>query len=401
LPSSPQSNLVKYLIGAILRGAAVSTSIVLWIVFLQKQYGFTLTEVVLLDIPFWVGKFLFEIPTGVVADKFGRRLSLMIAAAMSSACWLVFALSGSFWVLMVTQFIGAIGATFQSGADEALLFETVRAAGREKEYARISARMGVAGTVSAMVCGLGVGVLAETSLRLPVFLSSLVFALAIVPILLMSEEPRQRLSPDSGAAHLSGYTQIVKTAISALRATPILRWAAAYLVILSCVSFYANTFLQPYTLSLGLTIALLGPILVAVQLSGIAGSLSVQRVEAIFGTRTLLAAVPILLIPCMLVIGLVRLVPVLSIVALASFLFTITQPVLLAVIQGKISDDARATLLSIQSLLATVFLIFTEPALGLVADRFGVHTTYLVMAALLAAFCLPLLWSGRRMLASE
>ena len=58
-------------------------------------------------------------------------------------------------------------------------------------------------------------------------------------------------------------------------------------------------------------------------------------------------------------------------------------------------DRMRATLLSIQSLLAMVFLIPTEPALGLVADRFGVHTAYLVMAGLLALFCFPLLWKGR------
>jgi MFS family permease len=108
---------------------------VLWVVFLQQQYGFTLTQVTLLDLPFWIGKFIFEIPTGVVADRYGRRLSLAISAGLSSLTWLVFSLSGSFWVLAAAQFAGAFGATFSSGADEALLYETIKALGREQEYA--------------------------------------------------------------------------------------------------------------------------------------------------------------------------------------------------------------------------------------------------------------------------
>lgn len=403
-------NITRYYIFSLLRGASLGTPIVLWVVFLQRHYGFSMTEVVLLDLPFWVGKFLFEIPTGVVADKFGRRVSLAIGAVMSSLIWMVFALSGSFWVLALAQLVGALAATFQSGADEALLFESLRAVGREQDYARISARAGAVGTLSSMLAGLAVGLIAATNLVLPVVLTSLLTALTLIPILGMQEtvgkadpqpvdsKPAGPTNEDPPAVAEDSYLSIVRQALAALRGQAILRWAAAYLVLLGCVSFYAVTFLQPYTLEVGLPVAALGPVMVAVQGMSVAGALAVPLAQRVLGSRTLLFGVPLLLVPGLVLIGLAPGWPVLAIAALLSFLFSLTQPILLTVLQSRVSNQARATLLSIQSLLSTVFLTFTEPPLGISADRFGVASAYLWMAGLVAIFLIPLLLRGRRSL---
>src|SRR5690606_27194496 len=136
---------------------------------------------------------------------------------------------------------------FSSGADEALLYETMKAAGREEEYARMSARMSAAQTLSAMVCGVGVGFLATRNLVLPVFLSAGLFALSILPILLMKETADLAPVPatDGKLPSRVSYVQIVREAAGALRGSSLLRWAAAYMLILSCVAFYVSIFLQP------------------------------------------------------------------------------------------------------------------------------------------------------------
>jgi predicted MFS family arabinose efflux permease len=357
-----------------------------------------LTQVTLLDMPFWVGKFLFEIPTGVVADKYGRKLSLGISAVLSSMVWLVFAVSGSFLMLALAQFAGAFAATFQSGADEALLFETMQKLGREHEYAKISARAGALATAAAMLSGLAVGVVASYNLLLPIYFTSIVSALMLIPILLMKETAA--IGEEAGSTQ-PAYREIVRQGFVALRQHVLLRWAAAYLVILSCISFYAVTFLQPYTIAVGLSVAMLGPVMVAVQLAGIAGALSVAGAQKWLGNRAILFGVPVLLVVCMLLLGLYPVVPILGVMILAGFLFALAQPVLLALIQSRVSNTARATLLSIQSLLATVFLILTEPALGILSDWRGVHFSYLAMAALLIMFCVPLVLMGRRWFSSR
>lgn len=398
-PMTPsyRRNIPLYFAHSALRGVAASTSIVLWVIFLQRQYGFTLTEVVLLDIPFWIGKFLFEIPTGVVADRYGRRVSLMISTALSSLIWLAFSLTGNFWALALAQLVGAAAATFSSGADEALLFESLRGLGREGEYARISARAGAAGVLASMIAGLGVGVLAEASLLLPVRLTALISAIMLLPLLLMKET---RGSHQPAGQTAPGYISILRQAVGAMREHPVLRWAIAYLLVIGNVSFYSATFLQPYAVALGFSVAALGPIMVAVQGMSIAGSLSVARVQDRLGHNALLFGAPLLIIPSLLLLGLLRLPPVIVSAALAAFLFAVAQPVLLAAVQRRAPDEARATLLSLQSVLASAVLILTEPALGLLSDHYGVHSAYLAMAVLMLAFCIPLLWRGRRVLTS-
>ncbi len=386
-----------------MRGAATGTPIVLWVVFLQQHYGYSLTEVTLLDLPFWLGIFLFEIPTGIVADKYGRKLSLSLSAIIGCAIWLVFALSGDFLVMASAQFIGGLAVTFSSGADEALLFETMKVLGREDEYAKVAGRARATRTVSAMLAGLAVGAIASVDLVLPAFITSALIGATLIPILSFRET--RGASQASEGKRQEGkslpYTQIVAQAVAALREHATLRWAIAYLVVLGCVGFYVEVFLQPYTLAVGLPVVALGVVMVGVQGMSIAGSLAVPRAQKRIGTDRLLLGVPLLLVVCLLLLGVAPVVPILIMAAIAAFLFALTQPVLLAVIQGRVPDDARATVLSIQSLFATVFLTLTEPALGLLADGYGVHTAYLAMSVLVALLCGALLLKGRSWLSSH
>jgi hypothetical protein len=133
---------------------------------------------------------------------------------------------------------------------------------------------------------------------------------------------------------------------------------------------------------------------------GIVGSLAVSFVQRRIGLRVVLLGIPVLLVPAFILAGSFRAVPVLLVFALTSFLFAIVQPLLGAVVHGRIANTVRATFLSIQSLLATIFLTITEPGLGIVADRYGAHTAFTGMAVLLLVFCAPLVWQGRKLLAA-
>lgn len=389
-----RSNIPKYFIYAALSGASLGTPIVLWVIFLQKHYGFSLTEVTLIDVAFWLGKFFFEIPTGIVADRYGRKVSLALGAAFGSMIWVAFTMADAFWLMATAQFIGGIIATFGSGASEAILFETMKALGREDEYAKIAGRAGAIRTVCAMLSGVAVGVIAEVNLVVPLLISSVFSAAALIPILSFTETIAKREKGDRPKK----YSQIVGQAVASLRQHVVLRWAMAYMLVLGSLAFYVEMFLQPYAIALPLPIAAVGLVMVAVQIMSIVGSLAVPRAQKLLGTRAILYGAPILLIPCLLLIGSFRILPVLIVVMAASFLFALTQPVLLAVIQGRVPNEARATLLSIQSLLFTVFLSLTEPPLGIISDAFGVYAAYLVMGVTVALFCVPLLSMGRRWL---
>jgi MFS family permease len=54
----------------------------IWVIYLQQRRGLTLTQATLIDVAFWIAATLGEVPTGIVADTFGRRTSLAAGAAL-------------------------------------------------------------------------------------------------------------------------------------------------------------------------------------------------------------------------------------------------------------------------------------------------------------------------------
>jgi hypothetical protein len=81
-----------------------------------------------------------EVPTGWFADKFGNRRSLILGSLIQVAgmicCWLADGIPG----LVLACLLVAVGDAFRSGADQALLYRTCVALGRESEFQRIEAR---------------------------------------------------------------------------------------------------------------------------------------------------------------------------------------------------------------------------------------------------------------------
>lgn len=399
-PDRLRRNITRYLLFAILRGIPAGISIVLWVVFLQQRHGFSLTQVTLLDLPFWIGRLLFEIPTGLIADHYGRRLSLAVSAVISSITWAVFALINSFPLFLLMQVFGAFGATFQTGADDALLFESMYALRREDEYPRIAGRARALETISGMLAGLAAGWIAQTNIVLPVVIASIVYALTLLPILMMAEtgapptEQRQ-------AAPLRTYWQTVRDALVVFRTQPIARWAAIYGLVVGSIGFYVTVFLPPFGLTLGLSLAALGPLMVTLQLLGVLGGLAVGLAQRYVPRNLLLLGLPLLLVPLFALAGVVRAVPVVVLLAVQAFFIALVQPVLGALVHERISNAMRATFVSIQQLLAMVFLIITEPGLGLLADRFGPQSAFLGMAVLLVLFCVFLAAQSRWLFQAE
>src|SRR5438067_872584 len=97
----------------------------IWVLYLQRQRGLTLGQVAALDAPFWLVNVLAQIPTGAFADRFGRKLSLLVGCLVLAAAYLAFGLASSFPVLLFSYLLWAVGLSFQSGADLAMLYDNL------------------------------------------------------------------------------------------------------------------------------------------------------------------------------------------------------------------------------------------------------------------------------------
>jgi MFS transporter, DHA3 family, tetracycline resistance protein len=139
-------------------------------VYLIRDVGMTPLQLVLTGTAFEVAFFLCEIPTGVVADLYSRRLSLVIAAVVSGAAMIISGAIPSALVVIAAAALWGAGWTFRSGAEDAWLADELgprRLGSAYQRSAQLARVTGLAGIATAVA-------LASVELRLPLLAAGVV-----------------------------------------------------------------------------------------------------------------------------------------------------------------------------------------------------------------------------------
>lgn len=87
--------------------------------------GMDLLEINMINMFFMLGIFLFEVPTGAFADNFGRKKSIVLGCLLLAVSFVVYFMGNHFWTFALAELIGALGATFLSGALEAWVVDSL------------------------------------------------------------------------------------------------------------------------------------------------------------------------------------------------------------------------------------------------------------------------------------
>ena len=119
--------------------------------FYLDRLRFGYAEMFSLEALFAICVMAFEIPTGVIADRFGRKRSLFLGAIAFGAGFALFGVVRSLPLLALAEVVCALGMSLLSGADRALLYEAAKAAGREDDASKIAARYDAFGTAGMLV----------------------------------------------------------------------------------------------------------------------------------------------------------------------------------------------------------------------------------------------------------
>jgi MFS family permease len=391
--ASYTGNVRKYYVYTILKGLNFGLFTAIWVIFLQERHGLSLTQVTLVDVAFWIAATLGEVPTGIVADSYGRKKSLVVGVALMGGSVLAWALAPTVPLVALSYVAIAIGATFLSGAEEALVFESLKISGRVGDYTRIAGRISAMTLAATAVGNLSSGLLASVDLRLPFFMGAFLL-LSMLGIVLTFKEPQSE--EDSGEQKRDTYWAILRQALALMRARPTLRYAILYLTLIPITAVAMETvFLQPQAVVLGVPLAGIGFVVMAVQLSSMAGATSSHRVREVIWEARVMRLLPFGLAASLLLLGLFQTLPALAFAAAISFFTAILRPIVMNRIQGEVSDNIRATVLSVQSLLFAFVIAFIEPLLGAIADRSGFPATYFTMAGGLTLLVLLLFWRSR------
>ena len=352
---------------------------------------------------FTAGMVLFEVPTGIVADTVGRRMSYLLGTLTLTASTLLYVLlwelGAPFWQWALVSMLLGLGFTFFSGAVEAWLVDALAATGFTGELEAVFGRGQIVVGAAMLTGALAGGFIAEqASLGLPFVLRG---AILIVMFGVAFRFMRDvGFTPEQGGRPLAEMRRIAAASVQFGWRVPAVKWLMVESLFTGGVGIYAFYALQPYLLELyGDPGAYQIAGLVAAIVAGaqILGGLAATRIRRLFHRRTsALIGVAALNVLTLVLIGVVEdFWAVVGLTTLWGLLFAAAMPIRQTYLNGLIPSQQRATILSFDSLMDSTGGVWAQPALGRAADVWGYGPSYLIGAGI-SVMALPFLALSRR-----
>lgn len=366
-----------------------------WIVFLTLNQGFTLTQVTVAEGLYLVGVVALEVPTGAVADHWGRSRSMSMGAFCLAVAVLIFAFTTTFAVLLVSFLLWSVASTLMSGADHALLFDTLKAVGREHQFEKIAGRgAALSWSGAGLATAIGGPVAGIIDIETTIYIGAATCMVTSLLALAMREAPRT--SPETP----EHYVASIRTAFGEVWR----RVDVRFVILLAGMGLAAiqvgDYLVQPYLLDRGVEVGLWFSLLqVPMIFAGAAGALLAGFIGGRAGAIAALIGTGIGGIGLYLALatapGLWAYAAIPAMFALAACV----EPITAGYVNRRISSERRATILSMQSMASSLTLALYVPAAGYITDEWGLTTAFAVSAGATAVallvFGLPLLGAGR------
>jgi MFS family permease len=371
----------------IVQSFMVTISII--VVFFQQR-GLGLADVMMLQALFAAVMVVVEVPSGYFSDVVGRRRTMMIGAVFIALGWWCYPWAESFWAFMVAETLLAVGISFVSGTDAAMLYDTMLELDTAHQSVKAEGNRLSAGNFSEAVASVVGGALAGISLVMPFYVQACVSVL-MVPLALMLVEPAVHVS-QTRATGMRDVLQIVRDVTVHDRT---LRWVLITSSVLGCSTLTMVWFVQPWWQASGVPIALFGVLWAACNAIVGVAAMRAHAVERRLGGMTSITLLGVGVVFALCILGLWQSVFVLPVLAVFYIARGTSNPIFTSTINARVSSDRRATVLSVRQLGVRAIFVVVGPVVGLIGDRHGLNTALLVTSAFFALAFGGAVWRWR------
>ncbi|WP_284762911.1 MFS transporter [Arthrobacter sp. efr-133-R2A-63] len=352
---------------------------------------------------FTAGMVVFEVPTGVVADGWGRRVSFLLGtvtlAGSTYLYYLLWQFLAPFWWWAVVSLLLGLGFTFFSGAVEAWLVDALRFTGYEGGLETVLGRGQMVSGAAMLAGSVAGGVIAQaTNLGVPFLIRvGVLLAMFVVAFFLMRDVG---FTPEHSAHPLKASRAVVDASIENGLKNPPVRYVMLAAPFSAGVGIYVFYALQPYLLQLfgdphAYSVAGLAAAIVAG--AQVLGGWIAPRIRRLVRKRTTVlilsgvASASILVVLGSTGVFLVAL----ALLTFWAMVASAATPVRQAYVNDMIPSKQRATVLSFDSLMGSSGGVVVQPLLGRAADVYG-YPASLAISGVIELIAVPFLLASRR-----
>ena len=343
-----------------------------------KDTGLTTEEAFRLKAVYSVAIVLLELPSGYFADVLGRRLTLIIGAICGTMGFVFYSLGHGFWFFLAAEITLGIGQSFISGADSAMMYDSLLARGNEKKFTLFDGRTTAIGNFAEAGAAVLGGIIADISLRYPFYIP-IGIAFIAIPAAILLVEPKLHTQSNLRRGIWDVFKILKNSMVNSRLRSSIFFSAITGLGTLT-MAWIVQLYLEE---GLGFSYGLIGVSTASLNLLVALFAAIAYYITRRINNKNLqwfiLFAIPLGLF----FTGLIGSYFVLAILIAFYMIRGIATPVLKNYINLNTSSEQRATVLSLRSLIIRIMFVVVGPFCGWLIDNYSYSMMFFAVGTLL------------------
>lgn len=346
------------------------------IVLFYKECGLDLADIFILKSVYSIAMVSLEIPTGYLADVWGRRNCLISGCILCFFGFTNYSLADTFVAFFISEILLGFGQSLVSGADSALLYDTMIHYRKEESYLKYEGRVTMIGNFSEAFAGIFSGLLATYSLRLPFYVQSGIAFIGIPAAFMLTEHAAKTRIENS-------FANIVKIIKYSLFTNKELCYNIMFSGVIGAATLTMAWFVQPLLIELDTPTSWFGIIWTILNLTVGISALYSDRLDQKLGSNRMYAFILFFIIG-----GYVAVSFNISYTGLVFlFFFYIVRGFATPILKGYINQitfsEMRATVLSIRNFVIRLMFAAMAPLVGWLHDLYSLSVALQATAVII------------------
>lgn len=344
----------------------------IWVLYLSFK-GMSLIEIGILESIYHITGVLFELPTGAIADLYGKKFSVVTGRIVSVISCILMITSNSFWGFGLAFVLSAASMNLNSGAGEALVYDSLKSLGEEEKYKKIWGNLAFLMSLGQGMAVLLGGVLADIKFLYAYIFGAIIQVAALIAAYNFNEPPinkdyEEKQQDNQILSQLITSVKVLKT-----------RKVVLYLILFSSligslqttVFFYSQQYFSDmsYSKTAIAIICALSSLIEAIS------SKYAYKLENLLKLKGTLIGVSLINIFSLIGLAFIKDLSVVFFL-LTSITGGLAFTIFSDYINSRIPSEYRATILSFDSLCFSAFMIGVFPIFGILAEKNGFSITF-------------------------
>ncbi len=361
------------------------------VVLFWQDLGLSMLQIMILQAAFSMMTVVLELPSGIFADLRGRVSALRIAALFNFIGIVLYCRADGFLDLLVAEMFLAVFVAMQSGADSALLYDSLKGLKREDQYPRVLGNLIFVSTLVLGVTNVIGGFVGAEDLRWPIYLCVPFVFMALVISAGLVEPPAASPGPRSG-----NLGEQVADVIGTVRNDPGLKWLIAYAGVVLTFNQAGLWLYQPYFEITGIDVMFFGIIFALFQLVAAVSGKYYYLAKELLGEPRLLMSLIFITCGTSLLLGQFLFLFSFTLIFLHQIVRGFYKVVISDIINRRVDSNVRASILSVQNLVGRILTALVMPLIGLFADVYTIEQAFTLIGIMGLLSGVPVLWLCRK-----